>query len=133
MSRSRACAASSLDLPPWVVPAAALAVFLGHLFPVFHGFAGGKGVATAAGIVFALHWPLGLALLVVWATMAFGFKISSLAALTTAVLLPLGAFWVFGNVLIAWTMVPICVLLFWRHRANIRQLLDGKERSIGRT
>ncbi len=118
---------------PWVVPAAALAVFLGHLFPVFHRFAGGKGVATAAGIVFALHWPLGLALLVVWATMAFGFKISSLAALTTAVLLPLGAFWVFGNVLIAWTMVPICVLLFWRHRANIRQLLDGKERSIGRT
>ncbi|MEO6566254.1 MAG: glycerol-3-phosphate acyltransferase, partial [Casimicrobiaceae bacterium] len=75
----------------------------------------------------------GLALLVVWATMAYGFKISSLAALTTAVLLPLGAFYVFGNVLIAWTMVPICVLLFWRHRANIRQLLDGKERSIGRT
>ena len=118
---------------PWVVPAAALAVFLGHLFPVFHGFAGGKGVATAAGIVFALHWPLGLALLVVWATMAYGFKISSLAALTTAVLLPLGAFYVFGNALIAWTMVPICVLLFWRHRANIRQLMDGKERSIGRT
>jgi len=118
---------------PWVVPAATLAVFLGHLFPVFHHFAGGKGVATAAGIVFALHWPLGLVLLVVWATMAFGFKISSLAALTTAVLLPLGMFYVFGNVLIAWTMVPICLLLFWRHRANIRQLLDGKERSIGRT
>ena len=48
--------------PDWAVPAAALAVFLGHLFPVFHGFKGGKGVATAAGIVFALHWPLGLAL-----------------------------------------------------------------------
>ena len=119
--------------PTWVVPAAALAVFLGHLFPVFHGFAGGKGVATAAGIVFALHWPLGLALLVVWATMAFGFKISSLAALTTAVLLPLGAFYVFGNELVAWAMVPICILLFWRHRANIRQLIEGKERSIGRT
>ena len=121
------------DAPAWVVPAAALAVFLGHLFPVFHGFAGGKGVATAAGIIFALHWPLGLALLVVWATMAFGFKISSLAALTTAVLLPLGAFYVFGNALVAWTMVPICILLFWRHRANIRQLLDGNERPIGRT
>lgn len=117
----------------WLVPATALAVFLGHLFPVFHRFAGGKGVATAAGIVFALHWPMGIALLVVWATMAFGFKISSLAALTTAVLLPLGAFFVFGNVLISWTMVPICMLLFWRHRANIRQLLDGKERPIGRT
>ncbi len=119
--------------PSWVVPAAALAVFLGHLFPVFHGFAGGKGVATAAGIVFALHWPLGLALLVVWATMAFGFKISSLAALTTAVLLPLGAFYVFGNALVAWAMVPICILLFWRHRANIKQLMEGKERSIGGT
>ena len=72
-------------------------MFLGHLFPVFHRFKGGKGVATTAGIVFALHWPLGLALLVVWAIMAFGFKISSLAALTAAVLLPLGAFYVFGN------------------------------------
>jgi acyl phosphate:glycerol-3-phosphate acyltransferase len=115
----------------WVVPAAALAVFIGHLFPVFHGFAGGKGVATVAGISFALHWPLGLVLFVVWATMAFGFKISSLAALTAAVLLPLGAFYVFGNGMIAWAMVAICILLFWRHRANIKQLIEGKERSIG--
>ncbi len=115
----------------WVVPAAALAVFIGHLFPVFHGFAGGKGVATAAGISFALHWPLGLVLLVVWATMAFGFRISSLAALTAAALLPLGAFYFLGNVMIAWAMVPICILLFWRHRANIKQLIEGKERSIG--
>jgi glycerol-3-phosphate acyltransferase PlsY len=119
--------------PAWVIPAAALAVFVGHLFPVFHRFAGGKGVATAAGIMFALHWPLGLALLVVWAAMAFGFRISSLAALTAAVLMPLGAFYVFGNALVAWATVPICILLFWRHRANIRQLLDGKERPIGRT
>ena len=118
--------------PEWTVPASAIAVFLGHLFPIFHGFAGGKGVATAAGIVFALHWPLGLALLVIWATMAFGFKISSLAALTAATLLPLGMFYVFGNTLLSWSMVPICLLLFWRHRANIRQLLEGRERSIGR-
>ncbi|MEP7329558.1 MAG: glycerol-3-phosphate 1-O-acyltransferase PlsY [Betaproteobacteria bacterium] len=117
----------------WVIAAAAVAVFVGHVLPVFHGFAGGKGVATAAGIVFALHWPLGLALLVVWAAMAFGFKISSLAALTTAVLLPLGAFYVFGNELISWAMVAICILLFWRHRANIKQLIEGKERSIGGT
>jgi glycerol-3-phosphate acyltransferase PlsY len=114
------------------VPAAALAVFVGHLFPVFHGFAGGKGVATAAGIVFALHWPLGLALVVIWVVMAFGFKISSLAALTAAVLTPLGAFYEFGNTLTAWAMVPIALLLIWRHKANIRQLLAGKERPIGR-
>jgi glycerol-3-phosphate acyltransferase PlsY len=117
--------------PDACIPLAAFAVFLGHLFPVFHGFQGGKGVATMAGVVFALHWPLGLALLVVWAVMAFGFKISSLAALTAAALLPLGAFYVFGNTLMAWTMVPICLLLFWRHRANIGQLVHGKERTIG--
>jgi glycerol-3-phosphate acyltransferase PlsY len=117
--------------PEWVVPAAALAVFIGHVYPVFHGFAGGKGVATAAGIVFALHWPLGLALTVVWLAMAFGFKISSLAALVVAALMPLGMFYVFGNALVAWAMVPLAALLFWRHRTNIRQLVEGRERSIG--
>ena len=116
----------------WMVPAVALAVFIGHLFPVFHGFAGGKGVATAAGIIFALHWPLGLALAVLWMVMALGFKISSLAALTTAALAPAGAFYVFGNAPAAWAMVPISILLFWRHRSNIRQLLDGRESTIGR-
>ena len=124
--------AARAGMPDWVVPAAAVAVFLGHLFPVFHGFRGGKGVATAAGIVFALYWPLGLALLVVWATMAWGFRISSLAALTAAVLLPLGGFFIFGNSLTAWALVPIAALLFWRHRANIRQLVAGRERTIGR-
>ncbi|HET7096527.1 MAG TPA: glycerol-3-phosphate 1-O-acyltransferase PlsY [Casimicrobiaceae bacterium] len=116
----------------WTVPAVALAVFLGHLFPVFHRFAGGKGVATAAGIVFALHWPLGVALGALWLVMAFGFKISSLAALTTAALLPPGAFYVFGNSPLAWATVAIAVLLFWRHRTNIRQLLSGRETTIGR-
>jgi glycerol-3-phosphate acyltransferase PlsY len=116
----------------WLVPAVALAVFIGHLFPVFHGFAGGKGVATAAGIIFALHWPLGLALGALWMVMALGFRISSLAALTTAALMPLGAFYVFGNAPTAWAMVPISMLLFWRHRSNIRQLLDGRESTIGR-
>ena len=124
-------AATRLGAPEWTVPAAALAVFVGHLFPVYHRFKGGKGVATVGGIMFALHWPLGLALVVVWATMAFGFKFSSLASLTAAALLPLGAFYVFGNTATAWAMVPICGLLFWRHRANIKQLLEGKERTIG--
>jgi len=122
----------SYAVADWAVPAVALAVFLGHLFPVFHGFAGGKGVATAAGIVFALHWPLGLALGALWVVMALGFKISSLAALTTSALLPLGAFYVFGNSAPAWAMVPIALLLFWRHRDNIRQLVEGRERTIGR-
>src|SRR6516225_410388 len=122
----------ALGVADWTVPAVAIAVFLGHLFPVFHRFAGGKGVATAAGIVFALHWPLGLALGALWLVMAFGFKISSLAALTTAALLPPGAFYVFGNSALAWATVAIAVLLFWRHRTNIRQLLAGRETTIGR-
>jgi acyl phosphate:glycerol-3-phosphate acyltransferase len=123
---------ASFGVADWTVPAVALAVFVGHLFPVFHGFAGGKGVATAAGVVFALHWPLGAALAALWLVMAVGFKISSLAALTTAALLPFGAFYAFGNSWAAWATVPIALLLFWRHRNNIRQLLDGKERPIGR-
>jgi len=116
----------------WTVPAVALAVFVGHLYPVFHRFAGGKGVATAAGIVFALHWPLAIALAAVWLVMAYGFRISSLAALAAAILMPIGMFVLTGNTLTAWTMVPIASLLFWRHRSNIRQLFEGKERPIGR-
>jgi glycerol-3-phosphate acyltransferase PlsY len=116
----------------WTVPAVALAVFAGHIFPVFHRFAGGKGVATSAGVIFALYWPLGLALAALWLVMAVGFKISSLAALTTALLAPIGAFFVFGNSATAWALVAISLLLFWRHEANIRQLLAGSERTIGR-
>jgi len=125
-------AAPALGAPDGTVPAAALAVFLGHLFPVFHGFAGGKGVATAAGIMLALSWPLTLALAAVWLAMAFGLKISSVAALTVALLAPIGAFYVFGNTPTAWIWVPIAGLLFWRHRDNIRKLLSGSETTIGR-
>jgi len=125
-------AGTAFGAPAWVVPAAALAVFIGHLYPVFHHFAGGKGVSTAAGIVYALHWPLGLALMVIWIAVAVGFRISSLAALTSAALMPLGGFYFFGNSLRAWSLVPIAALLFWRHRANILQMMDGKEKPIGR-
>jgi glycerol-3-phosphate acyltransferase PlsY len=116
----------------WTVPGVALAVFLGHLFPVYHRFAGGKGVATAAGIVVALNAALAAALAVVWLVMALAFRISSLAALTAAALMPIGMFYLAGNTPTAWATVPIAALLFWRHRTNIRQLLAGKERAIGR-
>jgi acyl phosphate:glycerol-3-phosphate acyltransferase len=122
----------SSGVAEWTVPAVAVAVFLGHVFPVYHKFAGGKGVATAAGIVLALYWPLFAGLAAIWLVMAVGFKISSLAALTAVALLPFGAFYAFGNAPTAWAIVAIALLLFWRHKANIRQLLDGRERTIGR-
>ena len=124
--------AAALALPAFVVPAAALAVFLGHLFPVYYGFRGGKGVATAAGIVFALSWPVGLVLLIVWLTLAFGFRISSLAGLVAAALMPLGMFYEMGAAPVTFVMLAIAALVFWRHRENIRKLVRGDERVIGR-
>jgi glycerol-3-phosphate acyltransferase PlsY len=123
--------AATVALPEWTVPAAAIAVFVGHLFPVYFHFRGGKGVATAAGIVFAFHWPLGLALTLVWLVMAFGFKISSVAALVAAVLMPLGMYYETGASPATWVCVVIAVLLFFRHRDNIRKLVRGKESAIG--
>ena len=123
---------ASIGVADWTVPAVAVAVFVGHLYPIFHHFAGGKGVSTAMGIVLALYWPLGLVLVAVWLLAAFGLKISSLAGLTAATAMPLGMFYVFGNTATAWAMVPISALLFWRHRNNIRQLVAGTERPIGR-
>jgi glycerol-3-phosphate acyltransferase PlsY len=109
----------------------ALGVFIGHLYPVFHHFAGGKGVSTAGGIAFALSWVLGLGLVAVWLTMALLFRISSVAALTGAIaLVPLG-FYLLGNGPEAWALVPIALLLIWRHRRNIGKLLAGEESKIG--
>jgi glycerol-3-phosphate acyltransferase PlsY len=122
----------ALGAPAWIVPGAALAVFVGHLYPVFHGFAGGKGVSTVAGIVFALHWPLGLVLMTTWLVTVRAFRISSLAALAAAAVMPVGGFYFFGNALTAWVLVAIAGLLFWRHRTNIRKLLEGREKAIGR-
>jgi len=111
---------------------AALAVFAGHLYPVFHRFAGGKGVSTAAGVAFALSWQLGLALLGVWLVIVLLTRISSLAALSAAVAAPPLGFYVLGNRAEAWALLPIAALLIWRHRSNIRKLLAGEERRIGR-
>jgi glycerol-3-phosphate acyltransferase PlsY len=110
---------------------AALAVFLGHLFPIFHRFAGGKGVATAAGVCFALSWLLGAVLLVIFLAMAVAFRMASLASLVAAVAAPLLGLYLLGNAPEAWVLFPIAGLLVWRHRENIRKLLAGTERKIG--
>ena len=110
---------------------AGLAVFLGHLYPVFHRFVGGKGVATAAGVAFALSWQLGLALLGVWVVIALLTRFASLASLCAAATAPPLGFYVLGNRPEAWVLLPIAALLAWRHRGNIRKLLAGEERRIG--
>jgi glycerol-3-phosphate acyltransferase PlsY len=125
-------ATAQYGLPAWLPAAAAIAVFLGHLYPVYFHFRGGKGVSTAAGIVFALNLPVGLVLMVVWLTLAFGFRISSLAALIAAVLMPVGLYYQTGPSAATGACLVIAALLFWRHRSNIRALLAGSERPIGR-
>lgn len=107
------------------------AVFLGHLFPVFFRFAGGKGVATAAGILFAIHPLLGAGTLATWLLIAFFFRYSSLAALIAAVFAPFFYVLMFGTDVTAGAVLLIAVLLIVRHRQNIAKLLAGKESRIG--
>lgn len=115
-----------------LVTLVSLAVFLGHVFPIFLKFKGGKGVATALGVLLALSGWLGLAALATWLLVALVFRLSSLAALTAALGAPVYAFalglpkeWVLASAIMS-------MLLIWRHKSNIRNLLTGKESRIGK-
>lgn len=115
------------------VAASAIAVFLGHIFPLFFGFHGGKGVATALGILLALSPWLGLATLATWGLSAYMWRISSLSALIAAAFAPLYAWlWLESGVLVI-AVLALSLLLIWRHKSNIQNLLSGKERAIGKT
>lgn len=113
-----------------------LAAFLGHLFPLFFRFQGGKGVATAAGVIIGFQPWLGLAALLTWVIVAYFFRYSSLASIVTAVFAP--AFYLFGD-RVAWSapgvmvlsLAVMGVLLVWRHADNINRLLAGKESKLG--
>lgn len=120
------------QIEPAMLALVVLAVFIGHLFPVFHRFQGGKGVATVAGIMLALDWRLAAATFGVWLAMTLLLKISSVSALTAALAAPFFAFWFFGNQPTAWVFVPIALLLVWRHKGNIQKLIEGRETTIGR-
>lgn len=109
----------------------ALAAFLGHLYPVFFGFKGGKGVATAFGGLSAIHPLVGVWLASTWLVVALLFRYSSLAALVTAVLAPLYV-WHLTGAFPAVVTAIMSLWLIWRHRSNIRNLLAGKEKKIGR-
>ena len=122
--------AHSLQADPTILAATALAAFLGHLYPVFFGFQGGKGVATALGVIYGLYWPVGLLTTGIWLAMAIVFRYSSLAALTAILLTPLGFMWLWPEKPIIIAMVVLTVMLFWRHRSNIANLLSGDEGKI---
>ena len=110
----------------------AVAVILGHMVPVFHGFKGGKGVATALGALLALSPYLGLGVLATWITIAVFFRYSSLAALISAVFAVFFTLILFNAVHpFFFAVAVIAALLIWRHRSNIRNLLDGKESKLG--
>ncbi|MGC7411278.1 glycerol-3-phosphate 1-O-acyltransferase PlsY [Pandoraea pneumonica] len=111
--------------------AVALAVFIGHLYPVFLRFKGGKGVATAAGVLIAIDPILGLAVAATWLIIAVFFRYSSLAALVAAVFAPLYYVFMFGFGPYAPAVIVMAILLIYRHRANIGKLIAGKESRIG--
>jgi len=116
----------------WVLSAVIIAVFLGHLFPLFHSFKGGKGVATACGILFGINFFLGLATLSTWLIVAFFTRYSSLAAIAAALFAPLYYIFLFGFHPVVLALVIMCALLIWRHRSNIQNLMNGSETRIGR-
>jgi len=113
------------------VAVCAVAVFLGHLFPVFSGFRGGKGVSAVGGVLFAIDFWLGLATLATWIIVALFFRYSSLAAVVAAVFAPLYYFFLFGPREMLPALIFMSALLLWRHKTNILKLVAGKEDRIG--
>lgn len=109
------------------VACVAIAVFLGHLYPVFFGFKGGKGVATAAGVLWALDWRIGLALTIVWALVFVVSRVSSLSAIVASLAAPIAGYFFFGLTPIFWATLAMTALLVWRHKSNVERLLSGEE------
>jgi acyl phosphate:glycerol-3-phosphate acyltransferase len=116
---------------PEAAPYAVLAVFLGHLFPVFHAFRGGKGVATAAGVLLGVDWRIGLGTLATWIIIAFFLRYSSLAALVAAAFAPFFTALLLGFGGYFAAVLVMAALLVWRHRENIARLIAGTESRIG--
>jgi glycerol-3-phosphate acyltransferase PlsY len=121
----------ALVLAPWAAAYAGVAAFLGHLYPVFHRFQGGKGVATAAGVLLGLDAWLGLGTIVTWIVIAGFFRYSSLASLVAALFAVFYSFWLFGLAPVTAAVAFIAALLVWRHRANIGRLVAGTEPRLG--
>ncbi|WP_321277022.1 glycerol-3-phosphate 1-O-acyltransferase PlsY [Thiomicrorhabdus indica] len=106
------------------------AAFIGHLYPVFFGFKGGKGVATMLGVMFGLSLPIGLAVAGTWLFVAKVLKISSLSALVATALAPVYIYFLSGEMSWVWLTSVMTVILFWRHKSNIQRILKGEEKSV---
>ena len=104
-----------------------LAAFMGHLYPVFFNFKGGKGVATSIGVLLGFSWWLGVAFIGTWLLIYKVGKISSVSALCASILSPVYAWFISGNIVIVGTSAVMMVLLLWRHKSNIQRLLAGEE------
>ena len=112
-------------------PMAGAMAFIGHCYPVWLRFAGGKGVATMMGVVTALYWPAGIVFAVVWLGMLFGTKWSSVGGMSAAISAPV-AMWLFGRLDLVPVALAMALILLWRHRANIARLAKGEEPKIGK-
>lgn len=116
----------------WVVSGVGLAVFFGHLYPLYHGFKGGKGVATALGVMLAISSWLGLAALATWLVVFSASRYSSLGAIVAALLAPVYAWFLLPYQDYIVTVVVMSVFLIWRHRTNIQKLIAGTESGFGK-
>lgn len=119
--------AAQFGITEWGIALVAIAVFLGHLFPLFFGFKGGKGVATAAGVLWALDWRVGLGLTLTWALVFAVSRVSSLAALIGSAMAPVLAWYFLGAVPACYAALAMATLLIWRHKENVGRLVSGKE------
>jgi glycerol-3-phosphate acyltransferase PlsY len=121
----------ALQVPEVILASLGVAAFLGHLYPIFFQFEGGKGVATFIGILYGLAWPAGVAFMLVWVVIAATFRYSSLSALVAAALSPALVFISVPSYAYLTATLLMAGFIFWRHQANIRKLLSGTERKIG--
>jgi glycerol-3-phosphate acyltransferase PlsY len=125
--------AHTLGAEPLVLGLTMLAAFLGHLFPVFHGFQGGKGVATAAGALIALNLWVGLLLVAIWLVIAFTTRYSSLSGIVATFAAPVLVWWFTREPWLIGAVAVMSAILLWRHSANIKKLLAGTEPKIGKS
>jgi acyl phosphate:glycerol-3-phosphate acyltransferase len=121
----------ALQVPEVILASLGVAAFLGHLYPIFFQFEGGKGVATFIGILYGLAWPAGVAFMFVWVVIAATFRYSSLSALVATALSPALVFIMVPSYAYLMATLLMAGFIFWRHQANIRKLLSGTERKIG--